>query len=382
MNHRFAAFALAILLGTVACGDDTPPAPPTLGTFCGNPVVACNAGETCTTPGERINSAICSHACTSDADCTPTADDSYPLVCGRGPDGSSVCLPRCDVTSGDEVICVDGQSVACAGTDGSQCESCGCPSAAPRCEAGVGCMPPSEVGGACTHDDHCVSSNCSVYAEVCRAPVGAPCTTDDCDLCRTWASGSACSRRCTTAADCDGDLCLGNASAEYFVCRPTCSGVGDPSCPGTCMYPRESTAQLYCECDGFVCPALTAPRPVGTECNYPSQCASEVCLQSRWEGSGGTWYEELGLCTAPCTSDSECGGAMVCMATMRGGFCVPTCTVGIGSACGEHYEFCTPTRTVSGATVAACNPLAADGGRCVSFADCRSQRCTSNRCVP
>jgi len=349
----------------------------------------CGGTAVCTTlyrsPSSGFQDQICTHACTSDPDCTdvdPTLSTSF--VCGVGEGGAAVCVPDCVSSRGNVVCDAEGESVACTAAPSSFCEACGCGDpTAPRCAPGVGCMGLSDVGGECRQDDDCRTGNCSTYAGVCRVPVGSPCSATDCDLCTTWTGGSSCTRRCSYDADCNGQQCLGDTSADYFTCRPNCSAFADPSCPGMCRYPRDAT-QLYCDCSSATCPTLTAPRATGVLCSHDSQCVSDECISTVSTVDGGfTLRYALGWCTVACDSDAACIDGSVCVGTPEGGRCVPVCSA-VGESCSYNFDGprCMSTTHVGGGAILACDPRLVDGSACLYMDDCFSGRCSANRCAP
>lgn len=143
------------------------------------------------TSGRKARQAICSQACTSDADCSGVLP-----VCGSDVEGRRVCVYACPSKSHAGFTCETGRPVAC-NTDLTLCQECGC-GKSERCDAGVGCT--STVG------DSCVSSD-----------------------------------------DCGGGICMKRETDSAGVCYSRCSGFGDPTCPTRCVEPNVGSGVMYCD---------------------------------------------------------------------------------------------------------------------------------------
>ncbi len=377
MSSRVQIMTVVATALVLSCGGDAPPpaATVTLGADCSSSVV-CESSETCTalvaSPEYADGNSVCTQPCSSDADCAPAADGTQPLVCGLAPGGAAACLPRCDASGFDAVVCAGTQSISCLDADETHCAECGCPASEPVCERGIGCRALADEGEACLDDNDCRTANCSAFAGICRAPIGAPCTTDNCDRCLSWSSGSWCSRTCMGPDECNGGLCMGSAfDPGFYFCRQSCERFGDRSCPGECRNPLGSTTQLYCSCTSAACPITTTPRGLGITCNIDSDCMSGDCFASS--------ASRVGWCSVPCTSDAACTGAAVCVATASGGQCTPTCGAG-AAGCGRFLR-CQSALTVAGSMADVCDPREDDGQACSYDADCRSNNCSGERCV-
>ena len=151
----------------------------------------CASGLCMDNSGRGSPHAICSQACTSDADCS----GGLP-VCGSDVEGRRVCVYRCPSESHPGFTCETGQPVAC-GNDVTLCQECGC-GKSERCEVGVGCV----------------------------STVGDPCVTSD---------------------DCDGGLCLARKTDGAGVCYALCSGFGDATCPTRCVETSTINGAMYCD---------------------------------------------------------------------------------------------------------------------------------------
>lgn len=315
----------------------------------------------------------CSKHCEQDSDCH---NDSayYQPVCGVDPKGDNSCVPQCD--RDQDYVCVDDVSTSCKVAPDSECEKCGC-SSAERCEPGVGCMPKRGVGEACESDDDCNTANCSDFAGVCRAPVGAACDATNCDVCLASDNWSYCSRECGSNGECGSGLCLGYA--DVFYCRPPCAKIQDESCPGgICkVFVDDATSNIsyYCDCaNSSDCKWLEAAHPLGSTCRYDSDCDTMLCdrVVSGSDSLAGREYE--GVCSKPCKASADCGDGYACV-DGDAPHCLPTCkdSCAIGS--------CVSLATTEGASAGLCS-LKRATGECWDPGDCLSGNCVANECAP
>jgi hypothetical protein len=270
----------------------------------------CDSNKDCESGQCQINvrnnvglPAFCSKPCSVDADCSVSL--SMSLVCGIDPGGTRACVPRCD--EGRGFACKDGTSVACQQLDETYCEECGC-EASLRCEAAVGCMPKRGVGEPCSANSDCHSENCSLFAQVCRVPIGSACSINDCDRCIGIGSGGFCSRECTGDAECNGSACLGDPEVRFFTCRPGCRSVDDLSCPGTCRY--SDNGRLYCNCSR--CTISEPTRAPGVNCSSDTQCEGR-CVNGVCRGTGTVG--------SPCAAFWDCAVGQCCPSGVCGSSC-------------------------------------------------------------
>lgn len=332
---------------------------------------SCDSDAWC--PGATCIDGICSKHCKADTDCLSTYGR---LVCGVDSSGLRSCVPPCDsFRSG--FVCVDGVSTSCEiAPQAEYCEDCGCPGAQ-RCEPGKGCEPKRAAGEPCKRDDDCNTDNCSNFAGVCRAPLGAPCDKKNCDVCLAAEGWSYCSRECVSESECGSGLCLGYASTYY--CRPPCSSFNDSSCPGNeCALfidDRTSRQAYYCDCaDEGTCSWMAEARPLGQKCRFPSDCVSELCDSVITASDPFSGRSMAGLCTQPCTTSAECGQGFAC-AAVDSPHCLPTCTdscaigecVGLPTAEGPSANLCWVKRS---------------SGSCWEPSDCQSGNCVAGSCAP
>jgi hypothetical protein len=352
-----------IILGfllVIGCGPDESTGTRGLGEFCVMDS-ECQSGE-------------CWGQCTKE--CTTNADCGAELLCATRADGTQRCGASCVDWPG--FGCRDGSPVACELLDATFCEDCGCADATLRCEPGVGCVPRSDVGGPCRVDSDCTTEHCSDWAQVCRVPVGQPCSAADCDRCMTHESGwSFCSRECRRSSDCNGLPCIGYPADDYYWCRPSCRTLSDPSCPGRC---DRADGINYCDCPS--CPVVVPQRALLDPCQGDSTCASGECLGATRCGEYVCWT--TGYCSMGCLSDSSCGPTGRCVSVPCapgqtegcGWKCLPECTEP-SSGCETCSDFDGP-----GGTASVCDPRFGDGSRCSGNASCRSGRCVRNTCTP
>ena len=135
---------------------------------------------------------------------------------------------------------------------------------ASMCRSGP-CTEKAAVGEQCALDSACKSNNCSEFSGVCRQPLGANCTTSNCDLCITSANSTYCSRHCGSNGECLSGKCVGSGGDYY--CHIPCSGIGDSGCPGKCRYTSGDTPVLFCDCtspDSKMCAPLRAGKPTAS----------------------------------------------------------------------------------------------------------------------
>jgi hypothetical protein len=341
-------------------------------------------GTECTTP-TQCTSGICVevYGVYDEGYCSMPCDKGClaGYACGTGPDGAQACMRSCTMGS-SYYACIDGAPVACAVVDQTHCDDCGCPESL-RCESGVGCVPLSDVGGPCTGNSDCTSNNCSTYLGICRTPVWAPCTVDNCDICMTVNSTGEtfCTRVCDGPEQCNGGPCIG--STDTYFCERPCSGCSTP-----CEYTYDYDAS-WCDCTD--CTGSAAPRPLGVTCSSDEGCQSGTCYsveQSSESSSGLSFYDITGsLCTATCTTDADCSSAgLVCgnvpCASDQTDHCGLLCMTPCGADGVCESGSCFSSMRPDGLSVTYCDLRHADGGGCYDGSDCLSSRCSSQRCVP
>jgi hypothetical protein len=322
----------------------------------------------------------CTIECRSDADCGD-------LACTVEAGGVGQCAPACPADVYDHV-CQGGRQVSCAVADDSDCETCGCGDGL-RCDADDGCVALSGVGGECSSDADCNTLNCSPYTQTCRVPVGAACSTSDCDRCITGPNGySFCSRECGTGFEgChDNAWCLAPSGTTDYVCKPKCNTwPTDPSCPGQCWVSTGGAA--YCDCPD--CPVQYAPRDLGDGCDFAVQCASGTCYER--EAYGANSRERAGVCSRACSSDAECGSGARCVDVpchagdiegSCGALCLAACDRDSYPEC-QGNATCQTRQPLDGsAAVEVCDVRGQAGAICDAPHHCASGRCVANQCTP
>jgi hypothetical protein len=232
-----------------------------------------------------------------DGDCDGVADDPFTTL-----------GDECD--DGGRGACRDQGVIACDPADpsGTTCDLSALPDPAmPACRPGVGCLPLASVGAQCESDRECASHNCSPYAKICRVAAGEPCVAANCDMCLTWAGGSACSRTCDDQSDCNSLICLGDAGG-YYTCKLRCPNIR--LCPGECRLTRDAT-DSYCNCAECRPPDYNN-EPLGAACEMDPDCHTGNC-------AGGT-CRGIALEGEPCGAFLECAAGFCCA-----GVCGATC---------------------------------------------------------
>lgn len=347
-----------VLFVSMSCGG-TVPVPVDAGLGVG---VRCTADAECASGVCLASEGVCTQTCASDADCA-VASGLAALVCGRAacasPEGCMQCVPPC---GSPNYTCVAEVSTDCSLADDTYCLDCGCAVATDHCVRNVGCFPPAPVGDACNLDRDCASGSCSTFADVCRVPVGAPCDATNCDACLGLPDGTThCSRECRTAADCNGDACVGSRALAFYECQP-------PACAaGTCTVDR-------------------APRAVGEACHADEECASGTCFSTP-RCSGGECIGE-GWCSAPCTGSADCGEGTSCVVipcaegqtTGCGNLCLHACVS--FTDCGVFGGACSALQTPERTLASVCDVRREDGRVCTEGRECLSTRCVDGMCVP
>lgn len=349
-------------------------------------------GASCASDAD-CESGLCHDAfCTIECDETTDCDQGYGRSCGMVR-GVRVCVPGC---SHDEYGCVDGVSTWCEDLDETHCESCGCPEAL-RCEPGVGCVAKSDEGGNCLKDSDCLTENCSLFAGICRAAVGAPCTVENCDQCLAAEGWSYCSRECLIDNACNvgntlTSLCRGGGG--IYHCAPRCSGAADPNCPGNCRITEDQNGDsiFFCQCTAPKgCSAIEPLRPFGAGCHVDSDCESAKCDAVSAPCTDSP-CEPLGMCTTSCASSADCPSGTACADPGDGARCMATCRVSPsrripndGDTCpylGFRISECAQLTTVEGSDAQLCW-VKRSSGPCSKDADCRSGQCLSDfTCQP
>jgi peptidoglycan-associated lipoprotein len=234
---------------------------------------------------------------------------------------------------------------------------------------GTGCEPKNDVGGPCASNSDCNTDNCSPLQGICRTPIGEACTTDNCDRCLSSGSFTFCSRRCTSASDCNGSECLGDSIAQIYYCTPACTA----ACSGACQYTSDFSTQ-YCALDFTV---SIPPGAYGYPCGGGPGCTSGTCFSASSQD----------VCSKSCATSADCGDGFACAAlpctqadagAQTCGVCLATCSTDAG-AC--RVGLCNSVPTTDGASAMMCDLRASAGSSCYANTDCVSERCAAGRCV-
>ena len=336
----------------------------------------CNIGDEC--GSLMCHDGVCTLGCESNEDCMGA---SRLLACGVAADGSKLCLPTCS-DAAFSYVCENDVPVHCDQASTDACARCGCGEGA-YCDYETDlCVPKAEVGEPCDRSDTCASDNCSVFAGLCRVPVGSQCTSTNCDRClvRTDAP-SYCSRECSSESECGDDICVGDPDIDYFHCTSTCdSGV----CPGQCEITGNS-GTTFCDCREPGCTEVYAEAPLGSQCRFSSMCESSECWSRAEEVYLGYKAVAIGWCTQACASDEDCSNGTACVDVDCNQFdgctsrCVPRCE----SEDDCENSWCVALPSASGnESTSVCTMKAPREARCLSDWDCQSANCNSesNRC--
>jgi len=314
----------------------------------------------CTDDGQCGVGEVCTAGNCAPAGCSTTNDCAMGAVCWKG-----ACTPGCRT----DAECSDGQ--VCRGA-----ECVRDPTTCPICEP---CRSSADCGGS---DYFCVDTG----------------------------SGGACTKDCTTNADCDGDsscwrlsdgrgntfnLCLGpDQSGDFCPSNYTCDATrgckqlwtrcaNDGVCGfGSCMATGGSAGNR-CTCDCAVdadCgdEAVCVPGSAGGDNYCMPKSAVDACTLLQC-GEGQVCVE--GACVDACAGVA-CGAGETCVS----GACVSPCgTCPAGTTCDPESEACVPADRCAGVT---CSPgqVCADG-TCVNAPACEAgcpagQRCEAGACVP
>ncbi|HEY0839063.1 MAG TPA: hypothetical protein VGD74_02645 [Vulgatibacter sp.] len=283
--------------------------------FCTSPCVdGCPDGYQCRTlPGkERIRQ------------CVPEAETCYagrPLCSPcRGDaecaDGTSRCIENlltgerfCGKSCRTGCKWIEGLSEWRDEVTGEPCRS-GCPrnftctEIASHAGSDFQCVPNAATcGGFCDASDprgemsQCgPGRSCDREAHVCRpADDGracSPCTDDD---------------RCNVGGQA-GALCLANVHSGETFCAPACRDRADCAARwGAGFDCMEVEGERVCVPLQATC--IPGVGGLGAACSLPAACLSGICLR----------YGSIGLCSAPCAADAECGDSRYrCCAVVPG----------------------------------------------------------------
>lgn len=334
---------------------------------------------------------ICVPTCTGDSDCSGTD------LCGDSGMGFFLCLLGCEEPYS---LCEGGRPVTCISATQEHCSSCGCPVGL-RCDVSGACMAISDVGGNCLLDSDCTTLNCSTFAGVCRVPVGAECTSANCDQCLVASSFTFCSRECGHgfSESCSTYPCIETSvlTEDIGNCYPRCRFLSEPFCPDTCQYDADHE-NIYCDCSHTFCPAELGIREVGHWCRSQSYCRSGQCYRRSKCEYGNTECTVRGWCTTGCSSDAECAAGTRCVdipcigsSSECGQMCLPTCATDSdcrrgnsgfsGHPGGITIGECVSRRLVEGGQSGVCDVKLRDGTTgCLGANDCFSGDCTNGTC--
>ncbi len=156
-----------------------------------------------------------------------------------------------------------------------------------------------------------------------------------------------------------------------------CTGVRDPTCPGSvCELPTgpAQTLRYYCDCLGRDCSWTEAPHSLGTPCSADSQCEGGVC-DSAPLGTASS-YTVVGLCTKPCATTEECGDGFSCVRTQATTICLPHCEE--SCSVGDCFD---ATDVEGDKSHRVCWAKAAIGAFCRQPLDCQTGNCVAQKCV-
>lgn len=109
------------------------------------------------------------------------------------------------------------------------------------------------------------------------------------------------------------------------ACDPACE-VPDPDCRAACANDGDCGADEYCAADGFCSAAPYTPGAIGSNCESPTDCDSNLCAN----------VGDSNRCTEACTpgAPAACADGFDCLAAGDGGVCWPAdgCSAGGGRA--------------------------------------------------
>ena len=224
--------------------------------------------------------------------CASTSDCGEGLICGHVPGSANVgicrpsLIPGAKSTGAQCSAAGECESEVCAGICATFCsDEDACPGASTCFAASNGdgilgvCAPDSTFPGGIGQGQMCGNN-------------GGTCFSGHCD----FLGDGTCAPICGT----DGDCAF---NQECGVILRSNSAISE-SVPYDQFSFNDATYDTMLGC--FARPGLGSA-PVGSVCTVPDQCRSNKCLpinQSMGDNSG--------YCTAFCTGDTDCPGAMVC----------------------------------------------------------------------
>lgn len=321
--------------------------------LCGTNGHSCCATQTECNPGLSCTNHICKTACgaTGQGCCAGNTCNAAGATCTAG---------KCVGTGAPGTLnnpCLSGMT--CTGSLNCVGGTC---MAAPTCNTvGVACCPGSPK--TCTAGLQCAENGTCQTARVCTAIEGdctsaASCCTGYQCLLTVQPVGVADKKTCcvNSGTSCpDGDLdCCGYLRCVNSKCAPNQDGDGCLQNSDCAKADCDTTSGL-CGGAASVCGSLT---PVGGTCATDSECCDGVCREL-------ASTRDLTCCQgayAPCTTNKDCCGVMVCGADKT---CTPRTP---GQTCIDSVECTTDHNCVNGkcATSSASGP----GGACTTVSSC------------
>ena len=171
--------------------------------------------------------------------------------------------------------------------------ACGGPSTCGTTPCFVCFTPPSSAtggpGATCADSSACASGVCDSLRAHCSAPCDDTLSTRDADCTSAMGSGFVCTEETVT---------IGTASGTLGYCAHACAD--DAACAGTAGDVCQAFGNSNANRVDLACgPPAAGAAGYAAACTSPDDCGSGICYPS-----------PTSLCSRPCVTKSDCGGAL------------------------------------------------------------------------
>ncbi|CAF0945683.1 unnamed protein product [Adineta ricciae] len=340
----------------------------------------------------------CGAVCAAGKKCSVYAGCQTALDCTSGVCASGVCL---SATCNNNVQDLSETGVDCGGScalgkkcvDGGQCNvSTDCSSN--LCVSQV-CLPTqcangvqdngetgTDCGGPCATGKKCADGG--------RCTVNVDCTSNVCStqLCLSRQCGNGVQDNGETGTDCGGPCAAGKKCADASQCTVSadCSSnlcVSQLCLPSKCANGVQDNGETGTDCGG---PCAAGKKCAdASQCTVPADCSSnvcatQICLPSQC-ANGVQDNGETGTdCGGPCAAGKKCADASQCTVPADCSSNVCATQICLPSQCGNGVKDNGETDQDCGGPCAA-GQKCADNKLCSAASDCTINACSSGRCA-
>lgn len=336
-----------------------------LRTICLEPAGSGELGDTCATNAECASN-LCLHGqcatpCARPIDCS----DDGSFICtpeeiehGATTETLNVCTPKPLEQCLSDADCIDPERCVLKNTQNGLQFVCA--------------QPPTggqEPGSACTVNADCASDLC--LDNLCMAPCGGDfhCDTEAGHTCEVT------------------PIIRNGESASVSICQPPVECARNSECLlNEVCYIRQTSTEVQTHCKP---PNVGGALPVGAACTTDESCASNLCLQGRFQKHCAPACTTNADCAAPAGSPVQYECKSVTFTLASGTDTANVCVAKAPTACTSQSQCATGTQcavvtnAANNGLESVCIPITgggANGTACTSDAQCNGQLCLNGTC--